>query len=599
MALGNRQVAEGEDEPVAEPLAHPAQDRLGAEAEGALEVAEHRPAPAACPARRGRGRASSSAGISVASTRTGCYARDGRRRVDPRVDAGGGPAGPGRRVREVPAPIVLVLGGLGIAFLPGLPEIELEPDTIFLVFLPPLVFSAGWRTSPRELRTVMRPLGLLSVGLVFITAGAVVAVVAHALVPELELGRSRRSSAPSSRRPTRSPRSPIFRRLGGPERVRLLVEGRVDDQRRHRAGDLPDRGRGRHRRRLRARRRRPRVRPHLRRRHRRRPARRGLSILVIRRQTDAGLVVVLTLLTAYGAYIGAEEVGVSGILAAVVAGLYGGYQSARAVDADTRLSAVAFWDVLIFALEISLFVLLGVQLPGVVDTARGQLVRDRRAARRRSPPSPPPRSPSASRSSSRSARRAGETRGERFAVGWSGMRGAVSLAAALAVPLSVSGRPQIIFLAFALILVTLVGQGLSLPFVVRALRAGGAATLVRRGGGGADGGGAGGARPHRRDRRRGARRRSADAAPARPLPGPLPHVPGRCWAARTRRSTAREQRLADYGALRRELIGDRARRAARRCATRGRLRRDDAPDRARPRPRGGADPRLSRASATS
>src|SRR3954452_7301387 len=85
---------------------------------------------------------------------------------------------------KVPAPIVLVLGGLGIAFVPGLPEIELDPDVIFLVFLPPLVFSAGWRTSPRELRTVMRPLGLLAIGLVFLT-GAVVAVVAHATVPGL------------------------------------------------------------------------------------------------------------------------------------------------------------------------------------------------------------------------------------------------------------------------------------------------------------------------------------------------------------------------------------------------------------------------------
>src|SRR6187551_1600716 len=83
---------------------------------------------------------------------------------------------------KIPAPIVLVLGGLAIAFVPGLPSVELEPDTIFLVFLPPLVYAAGWRTSPLELRAVMRPLALLSVGLVFITAG-VVALVAHELVP--------------------------------------------------------------------------------------------------------------------------------------------------------------------------------------------------------------------------------------------------------------------------------------------------------------------------------------------------------------------------------------------------------------------------------
>src|SRR6478735_8055927 len=80
---------------------------------------------------------------------------------------------------KIPAPIVLVLGGLAIAFVPGLPEVELDPDTIFLVFLPPLVYAAGWRTSPGELRAVMRPLALLAIGLVFLAA-AVVAVVAHA-----------------------------------------------------------------------------------------------------------------------------------------------------------------------------------------------------------------------------------------------------------------------------------------------------------------------------------------------------------------------------------------------------------------------------------
>ena len=59
---------------------------------------------------------------------------------------------------KIPAPIVLVVGGLAVAFVPGLPSVELDPDTIFLVFLPPLVYAAGWRTSPQELRAVMRPL---------------------------------------------------------------------------------------------------------------------------------------------------------------------------------------------------------------------------------------------------------------------------------------------------------------------------------------------------------------------------------------------------------------------------------------------------------
>ncbi|MGE5527360.1 MAG: Na+/H+ antiporter [Methanosarcina sp.] len=368
---------------------------------------------------------------------------------------------------KIPAPIVLVLGGLAIALVPGLPEVELEPDTVFLVFLPPLVYAAGWRTSPQELRAVMRPLALLSVGLVFLTA-AVVAVVAHATVSGLSWAEAAILGgvlAPTDAVAATS----IFRRLGAPERVRLLVEGEsmINDGTAlvlyriavgvatGSAFSLGD------------------------------AALEFLAVsaggivagllvawfsdLVIRRQTDVALSIFLTVLTAYGAYIGAEEAHVSGILAAVVAGVYAGYKSPRSLDADARLSGIAFWNVLVFGLEITLFVLLGLQLPGVVEalneTSSGVASLLGAVA--------------AIAAASIAARilfvfamrgDSGETLGERFAVGWSGMRGAVSLAAALAVPLSVSGRPQIIFLTFALILVTLVGQGLSLPFVIRKLK---------------------------------------------------------------------------------------------------------------------------------
>src|ERR1700710_1997067 len=278
-----------------------------------------------------------------------------------------------------------------------------------------------------------------------------------------------------------------------------------------------------------------------------------LSILVIRRQTDASLVVVLTLLTAYGAYIGAEELGVSGILAAVVAGLYGGYQSPRAGDADTRLSAVAFWHVLIFTLEMPLFVLPGLQLPGIVDALEasssgvGELLGPVAAIAAAS---------IAVRLAFVFAMRAdaGETLGERFAVGWSGMRGAVSLAAALAVGLDVPGRPQIIFLTFSLILATLVGQGLSLPFVIRKLRL---------------------EEPRRWSAREAvARMEAAQAAldrideiesEERAADSQLKRLRD-LYRARFKmcqmvlggedqETIAREQRLADYGSLRRELIG--------------------------------------------
>lgn len=368
---------------------------------------------------------------------------------------------------KIPAPIVLVLGGLAIALIPGLPEIELEPDLVFLVFLPPLVYAAGWRTSPHELRALTRPLALLAIGLVFLTA-AVVAIVAHALVTGMSWAEAAVLGAVLAPTDAISATS-IFRRLGAPERVRLLVEGEsmINDGTSlviYRiaigvatgsafsfggallefvgvslggvaVGFLVG----------------------------------ALSDLVVRRQTDTGLVIVLTVLTAYSAYIGAEAVHVSGVLAAVVAGIYAGYQTPKSLDADTRLSAVAFWSVLVFALEITLFVLLGLQLPSIVtvlnQTPAGvaQLL-----------------APIAAIAAVSIGTRlgfvfamgsdSGETAGERLAVGWSGMRGAVSLAAALAVPLSVGARPQIIFLSFALILLTLVGQGLSLPFIIRAMR---------------------------------------------------------------------------------------------------------------------------------
>jgi Na+/H+ antiporter len=452
---------------------------------------------------------------------------------------------------KVPAPIVLVVGGLAIAFVPGLPTVELDPDTIFLVFLPPLVFSAGWRTSPRELRTVMRPLALLAVGLVFLTA-AVVALVAHATVPGLGWAEAALLGAVLA--PTDAVAAiAIFRRIGGPERVRLLVEGESmindgtalvlysialgvatggafslgDAALEFVAVSLGGIAVG--------------------------LAVGFLSIRVIRRQDDASLVVVLTVLTAYGAYIGAKEVGVSGILAAVVAGLYGGYQAPRSVDADTRLTSIAFWNVLIFTLEMTLFVLLGVQLPGVVESLEasssgvGELLGPAAAIAAAS---------IVTRLAFVFAMRsdAGDTLGERFAVGWSGMRGAVSLAAALAVSFDVPGRPQIIFLAFSLILITLVGQGLSLPFVIRKLRL---------------------EEPRRwSDEEAVARMEAAQAAldridemerEKRADESQLKRLRD-LYQARFRMcqavlggedpdTAAREQRIADYGELRRELIG--------------------------------------------
>ncbi len=452
---------------------------------------------------------------------------------------------------KIPAPIVLVLGGLAIAFVPGLPDVELDPDTIFLLFLPPLVYAAAWRSSPLELRAVTRPLVLLSVGLVFVTA-ALVALVAHALVPELSWAEAALLGAILAPTDAVAPIS-IFRRLHAPDRVRLLVEGEsmINDGTAlvlyriavgvavggafslgHAGLEFVGVAAG--------------------------GIVAGLAIayvsdLVLRRQHESDLTIMLSVLTAYGAYIGAEELHVSGILAAVTAGLYAGYRSPRSLDADVRLNAIAFWSVLVFGLEIALFVLLGLQLPEIVDTLEQssdgvvELLPAVAAVAAAS---------IATRLAFVFAMRgdAGETLGERFAVGWSGMRGAVSLAAALAVPLSVSGRPQIIFLTFALILVTLVGQGLSLPYVIHALRL---------------------ERPRRwSDEEAVARMEAAQSAldridemerDERASETQLRRLRD-LYRARFRmcqavlggedpEAAAREQRIADYGELRRELIG--------------------------------------------
>ena len=224
----------------------------------------------------------------------------------------------------------------------------------------------------------MRPLALLAVGLVFLTA-AVVAVVAHALVPGL--GWAEAAVLGAVLAPTDAVAAiAIFRRIGGPERVRLLVEGESmindgtalvlyriavgvatggafalgDAALEFVAVSLGGIAVG--------------------------LAVGLLSILVIRRQADTSLVVVLTLLTAYGAYIGAEELHVSGILAAVVAGLYGGYQAPRAIDADTRLSSVAFWNVADLRPRDDALRPARRAAAGDRRLARGQLLRGQRAA---------------------------------------------------------------------------------------------------------------------------------------------------------------------------------------------------------------------------
>jgi len=191
-----------------------------------------------------------------------------------------------------------------------------------------------------------------------------------------------------------------------------------------------------------------------------------MALRAIRRQPDVTVSVLLTILAAYASYIAAEEVHASGILAAATCGVLSGWKQSDYFDADTRLTAVAFWNILTFGLEALLFVLLGLQLENIIDelgsdraaslilagVAISVIVIVVRIAFALLPVAP------------------GLGIRERFVVGWCGMRGAISLAAALSIAADIPGREEVIFLTFIVILVTLVGQGLTLPAVVRSLR---------------------------------------------------------------------------------------------------------------------------------
>ena len=385
-------------------------------------------------------------------------------------------------VVAIPYPIVLVLGGIGIGALPGGPVVELDPEVVFLVFLPPLLQSAGFYAAPQELRAELVPLSALVLGLTLVTMG-IVALVAEAVIPQLSLPEALVLGA------IVAPTDPVaaiatFDRVGVSDRVRLLVEGEsmLNDAAAlvaYRvaltavlAGTFSE-------------------------------SEAALELLVavaggiaigfavawagihaVRRLDDPPLAILISVLIAYVSFAVSEEVEASGVLAVVTAGLYLGWHSHAAFDADLRLSAVAFWRVLVFALNAILFILLGLQFPDIIDRINDELslgeilgygaaVSLTVIAMRLLWQFVPVvlgkvMSPLAAADTGADWR-------ERLLVGWSGMRGAVSLAAALALPLTLdSGAPfaerdLIIYLTVAVILATLVLQGLTLPWIVRAL----------------------------------------------------------------------------------------------------------------------------------
>ena len=373
---------------------------------------------------------------------------------------------------RVPYPILMVLGGLVLSFVPGLPEFDLPPELVLVAFLPPLLYSAAFFTSLRDLRANIYPISLLSIGLVTATTVGV-AVVAHAVVDDLPWSAAFVLGA------VVSPTDPIAAtsiasRLGAPRRIVTIVEGEslVNDATAlvlYRVAvvavttgtfTLWEAG-----------------------------ARlvvnaiAGIAIgvgvgYVIRqvrkRMSDPPSEIAISLLTGYLAYLPAEALGVSAVLAAVTAGIYLGWHTPELTNAETRLQGFAFWTILTFIVNATLFALVGLQLPSVLDGldawSTSELVVAAVAV-------------CATVVLARVAwvlvfallqRRTLKVRNATV-VAWAGMRGAVSLAAALAIPLETEagapfpGRELIIFLAFCVIVVTLVGQGATLPALIRVL----------------------------------------------------------------------------------------------------------------------------------
>jgi monovalent cation/hydrogen antiporter len=374
----------------------------------------------------------------------------------------------------VPYPTVFVIGGLGLSLVPGLPHLTLEPDLVLLLILPPLLFAAAFEIPQRELRANIAPIARLAIGLVVFTM-VLVAGLAQWLIPGL--GWPAAFTLGAIVAPTDAlAATSVFRRLGMPRVLVTIVEGEslLNDASAlvaYRAAVAATIG--------------------------------GAFVLsqalgnfmlaavggalvgalvgrlgaeILRRLDDAPVEVAVSLLIPFVAYLPADRFGLSGVLASVVAGLVIGRRIGTVLTPGSRVLWLSTWKMVGFLLNGFVFVLIGLELPSIVRglesrpllellglaAAVAAVVVFGRIAfvllASLLPGSP---------------RRTFARRDPRLAwrlvlvSGWSGLRGAVSLAAALALPADFPERNLILFLTLGVILVTLVGQGLTLPFFVR------------------------------------------------------------------------------------------------------------------------------------
>ena len=394
------------------------------------------------------------------------------------------------RKLRLPYPIVLVLAGLVVSFAPALPRVALEPDVIFFVVLPPLLYAAAWNTSWREFSYNLVSISSLAIGLVSFTVAGVT-LAAPLILPSFDwrtgfvLGAVVSTTDPIAA-------TSIARRMGLPRRIVDVLEGEslVNDATGLLALEF------------------------------------GVSMLVsgmpptavhallrfgqlvvgglavglligilvewVERQIDHGPIeIAISILVPYSAYLIADGIRASGVLAVVAAGLFLSRKSSQFFSPAVRIQVYAVWDALSFMLNGLVFLLIGLQLPSVLAGIRhhglpmlalsgaacsGLVIALRMAwvfpgarvsyfIRRRVLHQPEPVPPAR----------------QLVVVGWAGMRGVIALAAALALPQTLPGgrpfpeRDLIVFLTFCVILATLVLQGLTLAPLIRWLGLEGAA----------------------------------------------------------------------------------------------------------------------------
>ncbi|MEP6608162.1 MAG: Na+/H+ antiporter [Burkholderiaceae bacterium] len=382
---------------------------------------------------------------------------------------------------DLPSPVLLVVAGIVLALIPGLPRIELPPDLVLLVFLPPIIYYAAFGMSWQAFCKNLRPIVLLAVGCVVFTT-VTVAAAAHWLIGlswpvAFVLGAI--VSPPDVVAPLA-----IARRLGIPSRITAVLEGEglVNDAtalvlfKFALAATLTGTFSI--------------------------TAATTSFLTIVVAETAFGLVVgwlmlrlrhlarqplievTLSLLTPFVAFWVPHEAGGSGVLATVVAGLYVGAKGVELIRSNTRLQALFFWDFVTYLIEGAIFLLTGLQARTVLDGLLGvswvqlthygleislvaivmrfvwvfpatYLPRLLSAPLRRREPPPPWQYP--------------------FIISFTGVRGVVSLAAALSIPLMMTPdvpfaqRHLVLFLTFSVILVTLVLQGPTMPWLVRRL----------------------------------------------------------------------------------------------------------------------------------